>query len=68
TMWIENGAPVAPIEPMRFDDSLYRVLGAQLLGLTDRARRMPETDTWDGREPGGIRAPAALVGALRFTL
>ncbi|HQY27735.1 MAG TPA: metallopeptidase TldD-related protein [Burkholderiaceae bacterium] len=68
TLWVENGHPVAPIEPMRFDDSLYRTLGSQLLGLTDVARRFPETATWDGREPGGACAPSALVGALRFTL
>lgn len=68
TLWVENGQPVAPIEPMRFDDSLYRTLGSQLLGLTDVARRFPETATWDGREAGGARAPSALVGALRFTL
>ncbi|MCL4772853.1 MAG: TldE/PmbA family protein [Burkholderiaceae bacterium] len=68
TLWVENGVPVAPVEPMRFDDSLYRVLGEQLLALTDSAVAIPAGDTWNGREPGGIRAPAALVGALRFTL
>jgi predicted Zn-dependent protease len=68
TLWVEDGEPVAPIEPMRFDDSLYRVLGEQLLALTDSAEPIPAGDTWNGREPGGIRAPAALVGALRFTL
>lgn len=68
TLWVEDGEPVAPVEPMRFDDSLYRVLGERLLGLTDAARRLPETDTWDGREPGGASAPAALLEALRFTL
>lgn len=68
TLWVEDGQPVAPVEPMRFDDSLYRVLGEQLLALTDSAEAIPATDTWNGREPGGIRAPAALVGALRFTL
>ena len=67
TLWVEDGRAVAPIEPMRFDDSLYRVLGEQLVALGDAVRRMPDTATWDGREPGGISAPAALVGALRFT-
>lgn len=68
TLWVERGVPVAPIEPMRFDDSLYRVLGERLAGLGDHARRMPVTETWDGREPGGVCAPAALVEGLRFTL
>jgi len=61
TLWVEDGQPVAPVEPMRFDDSLYRVLGEQLLALTDSADTIPATDTWNGRD-------AALVGALRFTL
>lgn len=68
TLWVENGTPVGPVEPMRFDDSLYRVLGTRLLALTDVAQRLPATGTWDGREPGGACAPAALVGALRLTL
>lgn len=68
TLWVENGVPVAPVAPMRFDDSLYRVFGAGLLGLGAQVDTIPETETWDGREPGGVRAPAALVEALRLTL
>lgn len=67
TLWVENGVAVAPLAPMRFDDSLYRVFGASLLGLGDRVETIPDVETWDGREPGGVRAPAALVGSLRFT-
>ncbi len=68
TLWIENGVPVAPVAPMRFDDSLYRMFGSALLGLGAQVETIPETATWDGREPGGVRAPAALLEALRFTL
>jgi len=68
TLWVENGVPVAPVAPMRFDDSLYRVFGAGLLGLGTRVETIPDVETWDGREPGGVRAPAALVDGLRFTL
>jgi hypothetical protein len=53
---------------MRFDDSLYRLFGAGLLGLGARVETIPHVETWDGREPGGVRAPSALVDALRFTL
>jgi predicted Zn-dependent protease len=68
-LWVEDGEPVAPIEAMRFDDSLYRVLGEPgLEALGDRAHRMPNLDTWEGRATGGILAPSALVGALRFAL
>lgn len=68
TLWVENGVPVAPVAPMRFDDSLYRLFGPGLLGLGARVETIPQVETWDGREPGGVRAPAALVDALRFTL
>jgi len=68
TLWVEKGVPVAPVAPMRFDDSLYRVFGDGLLGMGAGVETLPETGTWEGREPGGVRAPAALVDALRFTL
>lgn len=68
TLWVENGVAVAPVAPMRFDDSLYRLFGEGLLGLGARVETIPEVQTWEGREPGGVRAPAALVDALRFTL
>lgn len=68
TLWVENGVAVAPVAPIRFDDSLYRLFGAGLLGLGARQETIPDGDTWEGREPGGVRAPAALVDALRFTL
>lgn len=68
TLWVEDGQPVGPVETMRVDDSLYRVFGDRLLGLGDVALTSPESATWHGREPGGVRAPAALVGALRLTL
>ncbi|MFZ9406249.1 MAG: metallopeptidase TldD-related protein [Burkholderiaceae bacterium] len=68
-LWVEHGEAVAPIEAMRFDDSLFRVLGAQgLEALGQHAERMPQTETWEGRATGGILAPAALVAGLRFTL
>lgn len=68
-LWVENGEPVAPIQAMRFDDSLYEVLGEDgLEALGDRCERMPSLETWEGRATGGIEAPAALVRRLRFAL
>lgn len=68
TLWVEDGEPVAPVEPMRFDDSLYRVLGDSLEALTAQARRLPDTSTYEGRRFGAITAPGALVRELNFTL
>ncbi len=68
SLWVEDGQPVAPIDAMRFDDSVYRVLGEALEGLGDACERMPATDTYDGRATGGVEAPSALSAALRFAL
>lgn len=67
-MRVEDGHPVAPIEAMRFDDSIYRMLGDALEALGDTPVRLPADDTYDARAVGGIEAPAALLGALRLTL
>lgn len=68
SVWVEDGVPVQPIEAMRFDDSIFRVLGDGLEGLGALTHRMPATDTYDARATGGIEAPSALVSALRFAL
>lgn len=68
TAWVENGERVAPVDAMRFDDSLYRVFGEGLLALTDTPRLVPHVETWEGRDPRAIRTPSALVDAFRFTL
>jgi len=53
---------------MRFDDSLYRVLGASLEALTRDPVRVPNTDSYEGRSFGSTTAPGAIVRDLRFTL
>ena len=34
TFWVENGRVVAPVDVLRFDDTLYRLLGDNLEALT----------------------------------
>jgi predicted Zn-dependent protease len=68
TFWVERGEVVAPVEAMRFDDTLYRALGDRLEALTSQRSRLPNTDTYTGRATGGIESPGALLSALRFTL
>lgn len=68
TLWVEGGEPVAPVAPMRFDDSLYDVLGPRLLALTSAARRLPDTSTYEWRGFGASTVPGALVDGLAFTL
>ena len=68
SLWVEDGEPIGPIEAMRFDDSIWRMLGEALEALGDTPQRMPATDTYAGRTLAGIQAPCALLSALRFVL
>lgn len=68
TFWVENGQWVAPIVPMRFDDSLYNLFGSQLQALGAQAHWLPELASYDWRSASGMSVPLALVQAMRFTL
>jgi predicted Zn-dependent protease len=68
TFWVENGEIVAPVTPMRFDDSIYRILGESLIDLTRERELLPDTSTYVERQTGSARLPGALLSALRFTL
>ena len=66
--WVENGKIVAPIENLRFDESLYRCFGNCLIDLTNRVEFIPRVGTYGNRELGGIWTPGALVEAFTYTL
>jgi predicted Zn-dependent protease len=68
TLWVENGEPVAPLAVLRFDDSLFRVLGDALEALSSECHRLPDTQTYDARSFGVATVPGALLERLRFTL
>lgn len=66
--WVENGELVAPISNMRFDESLYDLLGGKLEALTTERSLIPETGSYGLRALGGALLPGLLVNGLRFTL
>lgn len=68
SLWVEAGRPVAPIEPLRFDDSLFHIFGEGLVDLGARAERRPSLDSYGERARGGVMTPGILVDGLRFTL
>jgi predicted Zn-dependent protease len=68
TYWVENGEPVAPIDVMRFDDSLYRLLGERLEGLTRERELILSAETYDGRSTASALLPGVLVEAIALTL
>jgi predicted Zn-dependent protease len=68
TFWVEGGRIVAPVNVMRFDDSIYRMLGEHLVDLTSERELLPDASTYEERSTGSSRLPGALLRALRFTL
>jgi predicted Zn-dependent protease len=65
--WVEQGEIVAPIRDLRFDESLYRIFGSELLGLTRNTEVRMNTDTYQRRSLGGSRVPGILLGDFRYT-
>ena len=66
--WVENGEIVGPIKDLRWDESLYDALGADLLALTSFTEISPAVDTYYQRALGGSRTPGALIEGFAFTL
>jgi len=68
TYWVERGEIVAPLSVMRFDDSLYRMLGTELESLDDETDWILNSGTYGGRSVETSRVPGALLKQLRLTL
>jgi predicted Zn-dependent protease len=66
--WVENGEVIAPIENMRFDDSIYNFFGENLESITDKAYYHPTIETYEGRELGGVTCPGILLKSFELTL
>lgn len=66
--WVENGQIIAPIENMRWDDTLFSMLGTGLEDFTVERETMPEVGSYDHRHLGGALLPGALLSEMRFTL
>jgi predicted Zn-dependent protease len=68
TFWVEGGRIQAPVDVMRFDDTLYRMLGDSLVDLTRERELFPSTSTYGQRGVETMRLPGALLSALELTL
>jgi predicted Zn-dependent protease len=68
TFWVEGGRIVAPVEVMRFDETMYHVLGDGLIGLTSGREFLPSSGTYVQRSTQSSRLPGALVSDFTFTL
>jgi predicted Zn-dependent protease len=68
TFWVEDGRIVAPVDVMRWDDSLFRLLGSQLEALTREPQWLLSSSSYEERSIQTMRVPGALVKGMRFTL
>ncbi len=66
--WVERGEIIAPIENLRFDESLYHCFGEGLVDLTDFQTTVPNTDTYEQRSLGDSYVPGILVDGFTYTL
>jgi len=66
--WVENGEIVAPIENLRFDDSLYQFWGENLVALTNVQEFIPDVGTYEHRNLGGTWVPGMIVNDFTYTL
>ena len=65
---IENGKLTAPINTMRFDDSVYSMLGENLIGFTSKRELLIDSGTYEERSTSSARLPGALVNNFKMTL
>ncbi len=66
--WVENGEIRGPIKDLRFDVSLYDILGDKLAAVTSFQELSPHTGTYQARALGGDRAPGFLIDGFNYTL
>jgi len=68
TFWVEAGRIAAPVNVMRWDDTLYRMLGDNLEALTDAPQWILNNGTYGERSVQTSRVPGALLKGMEFTL
>ncbi len=68
TFWVEDGQIQAPVNTMRFDDSLFDFFGAHLEALTREPELLLPTGTYGARQTGSMALPGALLSRFALTL
>ncbi len=65
---VEDGELTAPINTMRFDDSVYSMLGENLIGLSSHRELLIDSGTYEERSTSSARLPGAIVNKFKMTL
>ena len=68
TFWVEDGQIVAPVEAMRFDDTMYRILGDSLEHLSAAPELILNDASYVERGTGGNLLPGLLLKGFELTL
>ena len=68
SFWVDHGKIVAPLNVMRFDDSLFRILGEKLEALSATPELLIDSHTYDARSTSSVRLPGALIRDFSLTL
>jgi hypothetical protein len=57
TFWVQHGVIQAPVEVMRFDETIYRLLGDNLVGLTAEREMILDPGSYFQRSTDSARLP-----------
>jgi predicted Zn-dependent protease len=66
--WVENGTIVSPVNVMRFDESIYHMLGDKLAGLTKEREFLFDSSSYSQRSFASHYLPGALIDSFTLTL
>ena len=67
-LWVESGVPIAPLNVMRFDESIYNILGDNLIALTRDREHIYDSSSYEKRSQASSTLPGALVDDFHLTL
>jgi predicted Zn-dependent protease len=65
--WVEDGEIRGPLPVMRFDDSIYGLLGERLLAITAEREHLHSASTYSERTLESMLVPGLLVEGLELT-
>lgn len=66
--WVEKGEIVAPLDVMRFDETLFRAFGSNLISLTKEREMIFDAGTYEERSSDTAHVPGALIEDFHFNL
>ena len=66
--WVKKGRIKAPVENLRWDDSLFRLFGSCMEATTDTLSKFPSCHTYGMRSVGSNRCPGIMLKSMSFTL